>query len=175
MTDGTPLFRVSLTVLLDPPVVVVPAAGNRDGDTMTDTGNDSPNRTENQKSARSRMKWYWKLVGFLFFGYGILYMLIPVLNSFGIESIRCEVSSASPDTSSGGSRGSASTAGVLVETTNCGKIHVSEGVTFDNREKVAASFESGRQYDFDLGWFSRVITKDIRHEIPSVQGYRLAK
>jgi AraC-like DNA-binding protein len=30
------------------------------------------------------------------------------------------------------------------------------------------------EYEFDLGWFSRVVTKDIRHEIPSVQDYLLA-
>lgn len=87
----------------------------------------------------------------LFFGYTILYMLMPALDSFGIESIRCEVGSARPDTSSGGSRGSASTAGVLVETTNCGKIHVSKGVNFDNQSEIAASFETGSRYEFDFG------------------------
>jgi hypothetical protein len=100
-------------------------------------------------------------------------MLMLALNSFGIESLRCEVSSANLDTSSGGTRGWASTAGVLVETANCGTIHVSEGVTFDNQDEVVASFKAGSDYEFDLGWFSRVVTKDIRHEIPSVQDYRL--
>ncbi|WP_309124096.1 hypothetical protein [Arthrobacter sp.] len=124
---------------------------------------------------RPPLKWYWKLTGCLFFGYAILYMLMPALNSFGIESIRCEVISAKPYTSSGGTRGSASTAGVLVETTNCGKIHVSQGVAFDNQEEVAASFKASSEYEFDLGWFSRVVTKDITHDIPSAQGYRLVE
>ncbi len=119
------------------------------------------------------MKWYWKLAGLLFFGYTILYMSMPVLDSFGIESIRCEVGAARADTSSGGTRGSASTAGVLVETTDCGKIHVAEGVNFDNQAEVAGSFRTGSHYEFDLGWFSRVVTKDIRHGIPSVRDYRL--
>lgn len=37
----------------------------------------------------------------------------------------------------------------------------------------AASFKAGSDYEFDLGWFSRVVTKDIRHEVPSAQDYRL--
>lgn len=48
------------------------------------------------------------------------------------------------------------------------------GVSFDNQDEVAASFKGGSEYEFDLGWFSRVVTKDIMHEIPSVRGYRLA-
>jgi hypothetical protein len=124
---------------------------------------------------RPPLKWYWKLSGFLFFGYTILYILMPALNSSGIESIRCEVISAKPHTSSGGTRGSASTAGVLVQTSNCGSIHVSPGVTFDNRDEVAASFKPGSEFEFDMGWFSRVVTKDITHGIPSVQAYRLVK
>jgi hypothetical protein len=47
------------------------------------------------------------------------------------------------------------------------------GVTFDNQDEVAASFEAGSEYEFDLGWFSRVWTKDIRQGIPSVNDYRL--
>lgn len=140
---------------------------------MTNTGNDEEGRPQN-KPTRPRLKWYWKLAGFLFFGYTIFYMLMPVLNSFGIESLRCDVISARPNTSSGGTRGSVSTAGVLVETTNCGTMHVSVGVSFHNQDVVAASFKAGSAYEFELGWFSRVVTKEIRHEIPSVRGYRLA-
>jgi hypothetical protein len=98
---------------------------------------------------------------------------MPILNSVGVESLRCEVVAAEPKTSSGGSRGSASTAGVLVETSNCGKIVVSKGVTFDSQEEIAASFQTGSEYEFDLGWFSRVITMDIRNGIPSARAYRL--
>jgi hypothetical protein len=142
---------------------------------MSNTGNALEDDPKRPKSKRPKLGWYWKLAGFLFFSFTIFYMLMPVLNSFGIESIRCEVVSAKPDTSSGGSRGSASTAGVLVDTSNCGKIHVSKGVTFDSQEEVAASFKAGTEYEFDLGWFSRVVTKDIRHEIPSALDYRLVK
>lgn len=126
------------------------------------------------KSAkRPTLKWYWDLLGFGLLGYGAFVLLLPVWDSIGVETIRCEIRTAKPDSSSGGSRGSASTAGVLVETSNCGSIYVSPGVTFDNQDQVAASFKAGTEYEFDIGWFSRVVTKDIRHGIPSVQDYRL--
>lgn len=105
----------------------------------------------------------------------VLYMLSPIFDTFGIESLRCEVVSAKSKTSSGGSRGSASTAGVLVETSNCGKLVVSKGVTFDSRDEVAASFKAGSKYDFDLGWFSREVSIPILHGIPTVKAYRLAE
>lgn len=135
------------------------------------TTNDGTEKT----AKRPTLKWYWKLAGLLFFGCTIFYMFMPALNSVGIEGIRCEISSAKPHKGSGGTRGSASTAGVLVETTNCGKVHVSTGVTFDNQDEVAASFRPGSEYEFELGWFSRVVTKDITHEIPSVRDYRLVE
>lgn len=126
------------------------------------------------KSAkRQPLKWYWSLLGFGLLGYGAFVLFLPVWDSIGVESMRCEIRAAEPDRSSGGFRGSASTAGVLVETTNCGSIYVSPGVTFDNQDRVAASFKTGAEYEFDLGWFSRVVTKDIRKGIPSVQDYRL--
>jgi hypothetical protein len=134
------------------------------------TTNDGSGKT----AKRPTLKWYWSLLGLGLLGYGAFVLLLPVWDSIGVESIRCEIRAAKPDTSSGGSRGSASTAGVLVETSNCGSIYVSPGVTFDNQDQVAASFKTGTEYEFDIGRFSRVVTKDIRHEIPSVQDYRLA-
>lgn len=142
---------------------------------MTNTGNASGGDTKSPKSTKPKLNWYWRLAGLVFFGFTIFYVLMPALDSVGIESIRCEISSAKSDTSSGGTRGSISTPGVLVETTNCGSIYVSSGVTFDNQDEVAASFKAGSEYEFDPGWFSRVMTKDIRQGIPSVQGYRLVK
>lgn len=133
------------------------------------TTNDGSGKT----AKRPTLKWYWNLLGILLLGFGVFVLLVPVWDSIGVESIRCEIKTAKPDTSSGGSRGSASTAGVLVETSDCGSIHVSPGVTFDNQDEVAASFKAGTEYEFDIGWFSRVVTKDIKHEIPSVQDYRL--
>lgn len=46
------------------------------------------------------------------------------------------------------------------------------GVTFDNQEEVAASFKAGEEYEFDIGWFSRVVMDGILDRNPSVQDYR---
>jgi hypothetical protein len=67
---------------------------------------------------RPTLKWYWSLLGFGLLGCGAFVLLLPVWDSIGVESIRCEITAAKPNTSSGGSRGSASTVGVLVETSN---------------------------------------------------------
>lgn len=121
---------------------------------------------------RPTLKWYWNLGGALLLGLSVFLMLMPVWDSMGIESVRCEVASAKGETNSGGSRGSASTPGVLVETTDCGRISISEGVTFDNRGVIAASFEPGSEYEFDIGWFSRVVLRDIQRGVPTAQDYR---
>ena len=47
---------------------------------------------------------------------GVLFS--PLLDKIQVEASRCEVVSAEPRTSSGGSRGSASSASVLIETSN---------------------------------------------------------
>lgn len=128
-----------------------------------------------RNAKRPTLKWYWNLVGALIFGTIIFLMFMPYWESIDVQSIRCEVVSAKAETNSGGSRGSASTAGVLVETSDCGRISVSKGVTFDNREEIAASFKLGSEYEFDIGWFSRVVLRDIQQGIPTARDYRLVK
>lgn len=103
------------------------------------------------------------------------FLLSPRLDSIAVETVRCEVTSAAPKTASGGSRGSASSPAVLIQTSNCGPLEISEGVTFDERQEVASSFEVGAEYDFDIGWFSRVVMKDLLDEIQTVRDYRLAE
>jgi hypothetical protein len=98
----------------------------------------------------------------------------PLLDRMDVQTVRCEVVSAEPRTSSGGSRGSASTASVLIETSSCGPIVVDRGVSFDNRQEVASSFEPGSEYDFDIGWFSRVVSKGLLRGLPTADEYRLA-
>lgn len=135
---------------------------------MTTIGDDS-----GKPAKRPTLKWYWSLAGALVLGFGVFVLLMPFWESVGIESVRCEVVSAKSETNSGGSRGSASTAGVLVDTAGCGQISVSKGVTFDNRHVIAASFKPGSEYEFDIGWFSRVVLRDIQRGIPTAQDYRL--
>ena len=69
----------------------------------------------------------------------------------------------------------ASSASVLIETSNCGALVVNRGVTFDNQQGVATSFEQGSEYEFDMGWYSRVVTKRIFNDLPTAAGYRLVE
>ncbi|GAA3322107.1 hypothetical protein [Paeniglutamicibacter sulfureus] len=62
---------------------------------------------------------------------------------------------------------------MLVNTSNCGDIYVDRGVNFDNQEEVAASFTAGDEYEFDIGWFSRVIMEGSFDQGLSAQEYRL--
>lgn len=52
---------------------------------MTNTGNNVEGRAQN-KPTRPRLKWYWKLAAFLFFGFTIFYMLMPALNSLVLKA-----------------------------------------------------------------------------------------
>ena len=127
------------------------------------------------KATKPRTFW-WSFVAFLLMVVvvgGVLFS--PVLDSIAVESVRCVVVSAEPRTASGGSRGSVSTPEVLIETSNCGPLVISSGVTFDGRQELASSFEVGAEYEFEIGWYSRVIMKDVLHEIQAVQGYRLVE
>ncbi|WP_434993130.1 hypothetical protein [Arthrobacter sp. Ld5] len=68
-----------------------------------------------------------------------------------------------------------STSEVLVETTDCGPIVIDQGVDFENEEEVASSFAVGSEYDFDIGWYSRVVMKNVLGNLPSAQDYRPVK
>ena len=127
------------------------------------------------KATKPKTFW-WSFVAFLLMVVvvgGVLFS--PVLDSIAVESVRCVVVSAEPDTASGGSRGSASTPSVDIETSNCGPLDISTGVTFDGRQELASSFQAGAEYEFDIGWYSRVIMTNVFHGSQAVQGYRLVE
>ncbi|MGR0159382.1 hypothetical protein [Paenarthrobacter nitroguajacolicus] len=121
-----------------------------------------------RKPTRMDRVWLWlalpmsALLVFIFLG--------PWLDSKDVQTLECEVVAAEPATSSGGTRGGASTASVLVRTSNCGTLGVSRGVSFENQDEVASSFTIGATYGFDVGWYSRTFFRD---EIQSVREYRL--
>ncbi|TFC45992.1 MULTISPECIES: hypothetical protein [Cryobacterium] len=104
---------------------------------------------------------------------GVLFS--PVWNTFDVESVRCVVVSAEPRTASGGLRGSVSTPAVVILTANCGPLGISRGVTSDEQEELASSFQVGAEYEFDIGWYGRVIMKHVLRGAPEVQGYRLVE
>ncbi len=126
-------------------------------------------------SVRPKLRWYWKWPGIALLAFTAFYVMMPALDSIAVESLQCKIVSAKAESSSGGTRGSASTAGVLIETSNCGQVHISRGVSFDSQDAVASSFSVGSEYEFDLGWFSRVVTKDIRKGIPTALEYRVVR
>lgn len=95
----------------NPRVVGVQAAGNSGEVNMPDVNDDSE-----KPAKRPTLKSYWSLASGLVLLFGVFFLLMPNWESVGIESVRCEVLSAKPDRNSGGSLGSATTAGVLVET-----------------------------------------------------------
>ncbi len=128
-----------------------------------------------RKARKSRFGWLWNLLGVAILLIGLGVALSPYLDTIAVKTVRCEIESAEPRTASGGSRGSASTAEVLVETSNCGPVVIDQGVSFDNQEEVAASFRVGSEYEFDIGWYSRVIMKNLRGNYPSAQDYRLVQ
>ena len=102
-------------------------------------------------------------------------LLSPVWNTIAVESVRCVVVSAEPKTASGGLRGSVSTPAVVILTADCGPLGISRGVTSDEQEELASSFQVGAEYEFDIGWYGRVIMKHVLRGAPEVQGYRLVE
>jgi hypothetical protein len=50
------------------------------------TTNDGSGKT----AKRPTLKWYWSLLGFGLLGYGAFVLLLPVWDSIGVESIRCD-------------------------------------------------------------------------------------
>lgn len=85
---------------------------------------------------------------------------------------KCEVVSAGPVIHSAGLLGGSSHAFIVVQTKNCGEIRVDGStVSFDNQEAVAASFEPGSEWIFEIGWFARNYSMKIQHFAPTVEFY----
>jgi hypothetical protein len=135
----------------------------------------STNSDSSKRRRRSSLeKALVNITGVFILVFGGFLLGIPWWDSMAIETQRCEVVSAEPRTSSGGSRGSASTKAVLIET-SCGKFELSQGVTRDTRDEIAASFIVGAEYDFETGWFSREVMIGFLGEIGSIRDYRLVE
>lgn len=127
------------------------------------------------KKRRRRSGRWWKIAAVPLLAIPFVVLSSPYLDTLAVETVRCEVVSAEPRTASGGGRGSVSTAEVLVETSDCGPVVIDQGVSFDRQEDVASSFEVGAEYEFDIGWYSRVVMKRVLGDLPSAQDYRPAR
>ncbi|MDQ1054626.1 MULTISPECIES: hypothetical protein [Micrococcaceae] len=141
---------------------------------VTDAGDERQPRALSPvaRAFKAASPWIWRLCGGAF----LLFALVMVVTIFGdswdVRTVRCDVVSAAPSTSSGGTRGSASTAGVQLETSDCGPVHYSDGVSFENRDQIASSITPG-EYDFEMGWSSRVLGVEMRQIMPTARGYRV--
>lgn len=137
---------------------------------MPTTGN--PVRPKATKRIVRSLSWVAFLLMVVVLG---LVVLSPVLNTIAVEPVRCVVVSAEPKTASGGLKGSVSTA-VVILTENCGPLAISRGVTSDEQQELASSFEVGAEYEFDIGWYSRVImTSPLFDGAQEMQRYRLVE
>ncbi|WP_310205718.1 hypothetical protein [Paenarthrobacter nitroguajacolicus] len=121
-----------------------------------------------RKLSKTDRVWAWLAIPMSLFL--VFVFLGPWLDSKDVQTLRCEVVSAEPVISSGGTRGGASTASVLVRTSNCGTLAISRGVSFENRDEVASGFTIGATYGFDVGWYSRTF---FRNDVQVVREYRL--
>ena len=65
--------------------------------------------------------------------------------------IDCTVTDAKGGVSSASSRGAASWSQVLIESSDCGKLTYSSGVTESNRDEIAAELAKGGIYSFEIG------------------------
>lgn len=102
----------------------------------------------------------------------ILILMGPWLNTLDRQDWKCEVVSAEPVIRGAGLRGGSSNAFVVVQTKNCGEILIDGStVTFDNTELVAASFEPGSKWIFEVGWFARNYSMRIERVSPTVEHY----
>ncbi|WP_058234905.1 hypothetical protein [Devriesea agamarum] len=134
------------------------------------------------RRSRSKGKRLWQEVAkdwlvfgaaFVIFSFVAMVAVSPYLDTLGIEQWCCEVTSAKIKTSKGGNKGSVTTAGVVIYTKECGHIGYTKGVTSDNKFELAKSFKPGREYIFEVGWFSRAIMPNTPNGIPTAQSYRL--
>jgi len=102
----------------------------------------------------------------------VLILMGPWLNTLDRQEWKCEVVSADPVIRGGGLRGGSSNAFIVVQTKNCGEILVDGStVSFDNQEAVAATFEPGSEWIFEVGWFARNYSMKIERVSPTVEFY----
>jgi len=131
-------------------------------------------------SLYKRVRTFWMEQGWIVVLIGLPFMLPwdafivmgPWVNMLDRQDWKCEVVSAEPRVGGAGLRGGSSNAFVVVQTKNCGEILVDgSSVSFDNNELVAASFDPGSKWIFEVGWFARNYSMKIERVLPTVEYY----
>lgn len=126
---------------------------------------DQPQRIRHKRLG----KRIWGVIATLLIVAFPLVILFAVLESTNQQWVRCNVTHAEGIQ---GTRFNPSPWIVAIETTDCGRLTYTQGISETNVEKIAASFEPGR-YEFKLGLTSRLATEGWMPFLrPSAQEYR---
>lgn len=102
---------------------------------------------------RPGSKIFWAIIAVLLFVACPLVIVFAVLDSTSPQWVRCDLNRAE---NVQGNRLNASPWIVAIETTDCGRITYTEGVTEENAAEIAASFVESAEYEFKLGLTSRL-------------------
>ena len=122
--------------------------------------------------------WKAKAVTISFTIFALMFLWVgliisgPWLNTMDRQGWKCEIVSAETASGGMGLRGGSSAPLVVVHTKNCGRINVSgTTVNLDSKGQVAASFEPGSEWVFELGWYTRNFLMKVLQLPQSVQIY----
>ena len=87
--------------------------------------------------------------------------------------IECTVTDANGGVSSASARGAASWSQVLIESSDCGTLTLSSGITESNRDEIAAELAQGGLYTFEIGEATNSLRwlTDVTGTIPKVWSF----
>lgn len=112
---------------------------------------------------------FWGTIAVLVLLVFPLFMLFLALDSRDQQWVTCDVTHAE---TAKGNRFNTSTWIVAIETTDCGRMIYTQGVSKDNVEEIVASFDAG-EYEFKLGIASRLAADGWFPALrPTVYDYR---
>jgi len=132
---------------------------------------DSSGALKNTGNER-RGKRIWGIIAVLLVVAFPLGIVFAVLESSNQQWVRCNVTHAE---SVEGTRFNASPWIVAIETTDCGRMTYTKGVSEDNVQEIAQAFEPGA-YEFKLGFTSRLAADGwVPFLRPSAQEYRVVE
>ena len=123
-----------------------------------------------QKTWKQRAsKIFWGIIAVLVLVVFPLFLLLLALDSTDQEWASCDVTHAAP---AKGNRFNNATWIVAIETTDCGRITYTEGLTEDTVDDIVDAFEPG-EYEFKFGISSRLAADGwIPFLRPSAYDYR---
>jgi hypothetical protein len=88
--------------------------------------------------------------------------LLRTVDSTNPTDLRCTVTGAAAGTASAGQRGGATWSRVLIETSDCGQLTLTQGIDEHNRDSVAADLNDGGVYTFSIGGGTKFLLPGLR-------------